>query len=125
MDHLADLLFQKQLDWVVGDPENLTPAESPYAFSPHYLWRDKAKAKKSVSYPTDHLSAKDKPRYIAARKAAGIDRVPHNKVTKAQAQAFCDAYFEGGAECVGYVLSCNQSSGFQIGTFCVIHKSET
>lgn len=110
-------IFTYHYDWV--DPSDTrTREEYPYSFSDHYIWREEAKMKGSSTVHVDRMFQQD---YEKAKLAFG-NLGQRGNYTKAQCKDIIRKYFGEDMECVGFSLSCNISTGYEIGTFYIKTK---
>lgn len=100
------------------------PSRYPYSWTPYFLWEPECEY---TTVDHDRMRMWDGPKWDEAWNAAqrvGGHRIfgPETSVNVEAVKAIIDTYYEGTEEAVGYILSCNVSSGYAIGTFCLRRK---
>lgn len=90
------------------------PDTHPYNFDTYYTWRPKGTTYNNVIYG-DRMREWD----WEKAKAAFAGLPGPQEMTPEDAKLAISRYYDGKAECVGYAVSCNQSSGYPIGVFFV------
>jgi hypothetical protein len=110
----------RMYDWV--DPsDQRTREEYPYNFSSHYLFCDGDRGQFGIvgadAVFTDRMRQQDREKASLALKGfSDFGTRPPGDIRKSCRKAvrlFCGP----GVKCVGYALTCNQSSGYPIGIF--------
>jgi len=92
------------------------PDSHPYNFDTYYTWRPQVKYNNTIY--SDRMREWDWDK----AKAAFAGMPGPQSMTPDQAKTVIDRYYDGKAECVGYAVSCNQSSGYPLGVFFVRDK---
>lgn len=109
----------KKYDFCFPD-QTRSPKECPYSFDAYFIWKTAAHKGANVNY-SDRMYQAD---YDKATKAFSAVQKGNRaqSLTMREARAVIDIYYDGKYDCVAYGLSCNQSTGYEIGIFWLREK---